>query len=298
MTDSTQIQVPHCEKRFSTQSTPCSDGRGITPDFAPEIQVTFSHDDLTLTVADNGIGMSQADVTDLFAKVGASAATNEANKKSVGEFGIGVISYFMAGNLFTLQTYDGTTASIGLSFDRQMLSGGTATEISSTKQSQGTTITIHIQEIDIFELLLNSFSHWCRDVEGLSAQLLPDKRRLDPAADPSNAAPTKSPHRLELPKSVRARPPWSGIRSNRLGFHDRHFYCGCALPWAVFVQEFEVKGTWGIEGSIDVDPKHFKPRLNREGFLEGQFQDEVTNFLKICHPVVLEASWRSDLRPL
>ena len=86
--------------------------------------------------------MSQADVTDLFAKVGASAATNEANKKSVGEFGIGVISYFMAGNLFTLQTYDGTTASIGLSFDRQMLSGGTATEVSATKQSQGTTITI------------------------------------------------------------------------------------------------------------------------------------------------------------
>jgi hypothetical protein len=57
----------------------------------------------------------------------------------------------------------------------------------------------------------------------------------------------------------------------------------------VFVQEFEVKGLWGIEGSIDVDPKHFKPRLNREGFVEGQFQAEVENFLRTSHPTILEA---------
>ena len=57
----------------------------------------------------------------------------------------------------------------------------------------------------------------------------------------------------------------------------------------VFVQEFKVRGVWGIEGSIDVDPKHFKPRLNREGFVEGEFQIEVTSFLKSCHPVILEA---------
>jgi hypothetical protein len=57
----------------------------------------------------------------------------------------------------------------------------------------------------------------------------------------------------------------------------------------VFVQEFNVKGIWGIDGSIDVDPKHFKPRLNREGFVEGQFQTEVEGFLRACHPKILEA---------
>ena len=57
----------------------------------------------------------------------------------------------------------------------------------------------------------------------------------------------------------------------------------------VFVQEFNVDGFWGIEGSIDVDPKHFKPRLNREGFVEGQFQSEVTHLLESCHPSVMEA---------
>ena len=57
----------------------------------------------------------------------------------------------------------------------------------------------------------------------------------------------------------------------------------------VFVQKFDVKGLWGIEGTIDVDPKHFKPRLNREGFVEGQFRSEVTEFLQTCHPVILDA---------
>ena len=68
--------------------------------------------------------MSQEEVSALFVKVGASAAAEEAKKESVGEFGIGVISYFMAGDSFKLQTYDGKTHSIGLSFDRSMLSGG------------------------------------------------------------------------------------------------------------------------------------------------------------------------------
>ena len=46
---------------------------------------------------------------------------------------------------------------------------------------------------------------------------------------------------------------------------------------------------WGIEGSIDVDPKHFKPRLNREAFVEDQFQVEVEKFLWQCHPAILES---------
>ena len=79
-----------------------------------------------------------------------------------------MISYFMAGNLFTLQTYDGTTAPIGLSFDRHILSGGTATKVSPTQQSRGTSITIQILDTDTFALLLDSFPFWCRDVEGLS----------------------------------------------------------------------------------------------------------------------------------
>jgi hypothetical protein len=55
----------------------------------------------------------------------------------------------------------------------------------------------------------------------------------------------------------------------------------------VFVQDFTIRGLWGIEGSIDVDPKHFKPKLNREGFIEGPFQTDVNQFLRDSHPKIL-----------
>ena len=258
--------------------------RQVASDVVPAIQVIFSRDDLTLTVTDNGIGMSQTDVSTLFAKVGASAATNEAKKDSVGEFGIGVISYFMAGDVFTLQTYDGTTAPIGLSFDRHMLSGRAATEVPPTQHSQGTAITIHLRNTGTFDLLLDSFPHWCRDVADLSGLLLPDRRPLM----------QKGAHRLDEPLTVEL-PEWVerahlGPVSDPIGWDAMTGISTVAVLYrGVFVQTFEVKGAWGIEGSIDVDPKHFKPRLNREGFVEGQFQEEVTAFLRSCHPAVLEA---------
>ena len=258
--------------------------RKVASDIVPEIRVVFNRDDLTLSVIDNGIGMSRTDVTALFTKIGASAATNEAKKDSVGEFGIGVVSYFMAGNLFTLQTYDGTTAPIGLSFDRHILSGGTATKVSPTQQSRGTSITIQILDTDTFALLLDSFPFWCRDVEGLSGELLPDKRLLK----------QKGSHRLEEQLSVEL-PNWVerahlGPVSDPTGWDAMTGISTVAVLYrGVFVQEMEVEDAWGIEGSIDVDPKHFKPRLNREGFVKGQFEAEVTGFLQSCHPVVLEA---------
>ena len=258
--------------------------RQVAPDIVPKILVTFSRNDLTLTVVDNGIGMSKTQVSALFTKIGASAATSEANKKSVGEFGIGVISYFMAGDVFTLQTYDGTTDPIGLSFDRRMLSGGTATEVAPTQKSQGTQITIHIRNNDIFTLLIERFPYWCRDVQGLSGQLLPERHPLQ----------QQGAHRLHGSLTVEF-PEWVehahlGPVSDPTGWEAMTGISTVAVLYrGVFVQELDVKGVWGVEGSIDVDPKHFKPRLNREGFVEGQFQNEVTSFLRSCHPAVLEA---------
>ena len=228
--------------------------------------------------------MSQEEVSALFVKVGASAAAEEAKKESVGEFGIGVISYFMAGDSFKLQTYDGKTHSIGLSFDRSMLSGGASTELSTTQQYQGTTITIQIRDIETFDVLLESFPHWCRDVEGLSAQLLPDERIL-PQKGSSSWPKLSSVQLPEWVERAYLRPV-----SDPTGWDTMTGISTVAVLYrGVFVQEFEVRGAWGIEGSIDVDPKYFKPRLNREGFIDGQFQTKVTEFLKSCHPAILEA---------
>ena len=203
--------------------------RNVTYDISPDIRVTFDQEKLRFTVADNGVGMNKTEVSALFVKVGASAATEEAKKESVGEFGIGVISYFMAGDTFELQTYDGKTNAIGLSFDRRILAGGPSTELSPTQQSQGTTITIQILDIKTFNVLLENFSHWCRDVEGLSAQLLPDGRLL------SQKGVSKLSELLgvPLPKLGRACSSRARVRPYWLGIYDRDFDCSCALSWSI-----------------------------------------------------------------
>ena len=254
-----------------------------TPSLKPNIQVTFDSDSLTLTVADNGVGMGPSDVSVLFTKVGASATTREAHKTSVGEFGIGVISYFMAGDSFVLHTSDGKSNPIGLSFDRRLLSGGRSTLLTSTQTTRGTTITIHVHT-DKFRLLLDTFPHWCRDVEGLHAELLPDHRPLAQHGAPRYDAGLT----FTLPTWVQR--AHLGPVSDPPGWDAMTGTSKVAVLYrGIFVQEFEIRGLWGIEGSIDVDPEHFKPRLNREGFVDGQFQTDVGDFLRSCHPSILEA---------
>lgn len=256
--------------------------RRVEPALSPEITVTFNRDDLTLTVTDNGMGMSRLDVSALFTKVGASAATAEVNKESVGEFGIGVISYFMAADAFTLQTNDGKDEPVGLFFNREMLAGGGASEVSPTQESQGTVVTIQIRDSETFELLLDKFPYWCRDVEGLSARVLPEDRNLGQGGSNRvhNSVVVELPTWVERAHLAPVTDPtgWDAMTG---------VSTVAVLYRGVFVQEFDVKKAWGIEGSIDVDPKHFKPRLNREGFVEGAFQAEVESFLQTCHPTIL-----------
>lgn len=140
----------------------------------PCITVILNREDLTLTMSDNGDGMDRADMTRLFTRIGASAAQLETSSGSVGEFGIGVISYFMAGDSFSVQTFDGSTEPIGLKFTRQMLAGGAANQLEPIRDTKGTTLTINVRDSDTFTLLLDSFPHWCRDVLGLSGSLQPD----------------------------------------------------------------------------------------------------------------------------
>lgn len=250
----------------------------------PKILVFFNHEKCTLTVSDNGVGMNSNDVTALFTKVGASAAKAEARKDSVGEFGIGVISYFMASDGFTLQTYDGYSEKVGLRFHRGMLAGGSAEIVLPTQPERGTTVTLYLKNEATLNLLIDSYPYWCRDVAGISARVEPSGDSL-PQGDYRRAT---QPLVLEGPSWVE--------RSHLAPVADPTGWDAMTgistvsvLYRGVFVQEFEVRGLWGIQGSIDVDPKHFKPRLNREGFIAGKFQSEVETFLRSVHPRILEA---------
>lgn len=263
------------------------DAARCRPDVTPEIDVVFDRDHRTLLVRDNGIGMNASDIVQLFVNVGASATTLRNRSGSVGKFGIGVISYFMAGDEFTLETYDGHTSPIGLKFTRQMLNEGQAEEVSTTRQKQGTTVTISVRTPDILETLISRFDHWCRDVQGLSARVLPANTELA-----QGGAPHGNPsHVVEIPESpawveqahlspISELEGWEGMNGNSTV---------SMLYRGVFVQECTIRSLWGIQGSVDVDPEHFKPQLNREGFVGDSVEKDVQAFLHSCHPLILAA---------
>lgn len=249
----------------------------------PRIKVEFNRDNLTLSISDNGEGMDQTAVSRLFTRIGSSAATMQTGQGSVGEFGIGVVSYFMAGDTFSVQTYDGSSQSIGLRFSRTMFAGGTAEQLTPTQDTRGTTVEIKVRNDNIFSLLLDKFPYWCLDVSGLVGILQPGSNELNQGG-------------IDRPISVSGLPKMEWIERAHLspvsgptGWDSMSGESVISVLYrGVFVQEFTVRGLWGIEGSIDVDPKHFQPRLNREGFVEGEFKAEVEQFLRQSHPTILQ----------
>lgn len=253
-------------------------------DLDPKIEVLFNQQESRLEVIDNGIGMNQQHITSLFAKVGASAAELDSEKKSVGEFGIGVASYFMAGDEFEVHTFDGQGARIALLFSKAMLAGGAALELDPLQELRGTKIIIKVRNESTFDILHNSYKHWCRDVTGLSAKLLPDNTFIEQGGT--------SQVSCDLPASII--PMWVE-KSNLSPVDDPTSWESMTghskisiLYRGVFVQEFEIEGLWGIKGSVDVDPKRFAPRLNRESFVGGEFQSEVNSYARSCHPYILK----------
>lgn len=110
--------------------------RGATAEegYERSISVVFDRDAATLTIADNGDGMNAGKVGALFAKVGASASrlagTDEDTQyKAVGEFGIGVVSYFLIADAFQLHSLSADEEAVGVEFSRAMLDGVTLARV-------------------------------------------------------------------------------------------------------------------------------------------------------------------------
>jgi hypothetical protein len=258
--------------------------RTSEPELSQNIEVVFDAASLTMAIADNGDGMNRHSVNDLFTRVGASASNLQGSTGTVGEFGIGVISYFMAGDSFSLQTWDGTSDPIGLKFEKSMLAGGPATTLTLTRSERGTSVTIHVRDKSTFDLLVEKFPHWCRDVAGLVAVTEPGHRQVSQgqAYRPSSVVDVPAPDWVERAhlSPVLGPSSWNSMSGSSTI---------SVLYRGVFVQEFSVAKLWGVEGSIDVDPKHFRPRLNREGFVGNEFRSEVESFLRQVHPAILLA---------
>ena len=259
------------------------------PNILPDIRVVFDRQSMTVTVSDNGDGMEQEQFSHLFTTIGRSAARIATNIQAeqynaVGEFGIGVLSYFLICERFQIHSKTATGDSIGLEFTRTMLDAETqARLVDASREERGTTLVLSIEKERFLDRLLARFSYWMRDVDGLEATKYPEGESIP------QGGLTKPILKVEVDK-----PPW--IHEAHIGpprlFSAWDSFDGSAhvdiLYRGVFVDEISIDHLWAISGSINVDPKHFRPKLNREGFVGDELHSELEPFLRKWHPAVLE----------
>lgn len=263
--------------------------REIDTSIPPDICIEFDRQSMTITVSDNGDGMGPEQVVQLFSKVGASASklhgsVTSGEYSAIGEFGIGVLSYFLVCQEFQVHSKSAESDPIGLHFTRDMLDAETpATSITPLRDEVGTQLILPVTKESHFDHILIRYPHWFRNVEGLHAVELPEGKEI------SQGGLSREIKAVEVDT-----PDW--IHEAHIGppvlFETWDTFDGSAyvdvLYRGVFVEEIVVPQFWAIVGAIHVDPKHFRPMLNREGFVGNRLSAELEPFLRGCHPLVLQ----------
>ena len=118
---------------------------------APEIQISIDKDKKTLSISDNGIGMTADEVKKYINQVAFSSAEEfvqkyqkDANQQIIGHFGLGFYSSFMVASKVEIDTlsYKAGASAVHWSCD-----GSPAFQLEdSTRTTRGTTVTLTLQE--------------------------------------------------------------------------------------------------------------------------------------------------------
>lgn len=121
----------------------------------------------TLTITDNGIGMSREEVVSLIgtiaksgtgellaklrdARAGAGATSEEATAELIGQFGVGFYSSFMVADRVTMLTRKAGTAT-GVRWESSGEGTYTVTDVDDAPQ--GTSVTLHLKPVDTEDAL-------------------------------------------------------------------------------------------------------------------------------------------------
>ncbi|MEY4883027.1 MAG: hypothetical protein RIS34_881 [Pseudomonadota bacterium] len=144
-----------CDKlRYEAINTP-----GLYED-APnlEVRVSFDKEAKTLTITDNGIGLSQQEAIDNLGTIAKSGTKDFVSKLSgdqkadsqlIGQFGVGFYSGFIVADKITVESRRaGTPAAEGVRWVSDGgASGGGAFEVENISRDQrGTSVTLHLRE--------------------------------------------------------------------------------------------------------------------------------------------------------
>lgn len=112
-------------------------------EFIPKIEVELLEKDIV--IKDNGIGMNYYIIENYFAKL-CKSYYKDYNLDAIGQFGIGVFSYFMLCDSFTLETKTEKSNVIKFEAYRNLRSYFYFYDNISSRTEPGTTISLHIKE--------------------------------------------------------------------------------------------------------------------------------------------------------
>ncbi len=153
-----------------------------------KIRIEFNKDQRTITVSDNGIGMSREEVQENIGTIAKSGTrqfferlTGDEAKDSqlIGQFGVGFYSSFIVADTVSLRTRKaGVDAAEGVSWESD--GGGEYTLRTVKKKQRGTEVTLHLREgeddfLDGFRLrsIIRKFS------DHISLPIVMDKEEME-----------------------------------------------------------------------------------------------------------------------
>lgn len=141
-------------ERYAHPETAETEPDGPEPDGEPRIRVSFDKDARTITVADDGIGMSRQEVIDNIGTIARSGTAEFLRARSgdgrgdtalIGQFGVGFYAAFIVADRVTLTTRRaGLPAAEGVRWSSEGKGGYTLEPVE--RAERGTTIVLHLRE--------------------------------------------------------------------------------------------------------------------------------------------------------
>jgi hypothetical protein len=256
-------------------------------EYNPEISVIFDISENEFIIEDNGDGMGIEEIDSLFTKVGKSARdlNTEGSENQIGEFGIGVVSYFLISDEFDVYSKKEGEEPVGYRFSKEMFQPGeSAVEAPGDERSErGTKVVFRLKDSVTIDNLKSAYKNWIRAAEPVTAKEQPTGNKIEQKGLPDL---TKQVEVEDLPSWIERAE--LGLRPE-LGTTDN--LPGKAtidvLYRGVYLNDRSINGLWGIRGAIHVSPDEIKPKLNREEFLKSGPDSKLKEFLEELHPQVL-----------
>lgn len=269
----------------------------------PLVQVAVNESDKTITISDNGLGMTAEEIKKYINQVAFSGATEFVEKfkdakdanEIIGKFGLGFYSAFMVADLVEIQTL---SYQEGAEPARWTCDGSTTFEISKgSRTDRGTTIVLHVNEeskefLDTYKI---------QQILDKYAKFLPVpiqfgmKTNQEPDGEDEEGKPKYKS--VEVPNMVNTTSPiWTKAPADLSDEDYLNFYKEL-YPFAedpLFWIHLNVDYPFNLTGVLyfpkvknDFDFQRNKIKLfSRQVFITDEVKDIVPEFLMLLHGVI------------